>query len=105
MEPSRSLNLLPAFPRWGTLTQRLYKGFVSSRRYIACLIGAFVTAVAHFLVNALDVSPQVTLLRSLIRCRVGKSVFRIRSRKFLGLPDPDPLVRGKDPDPSIIKQK
>jgi hypothetical protein len=28
---------------------------------------------------------------------------------FLGLPDPDPLVRGSapdsDPDPSIIKQK
>jgi hypothetical protein len=22
---------------------------------------------------------------------------------FLGLPDPDPLVRGTDPDPSIIK--
>jgi hypothetical protein len=22
----------------------------------------------------------------------------------LGLPDPDPLVRGMDPDPSIIKQ-
>jgi hypothetical protein len=23
---------------------------------------------------------------------------------FLGLPDPDPLVRDTDPDPSIIKQ-
>ncbi len=23
---------------------------------------------------------------------------------FVGLPDPDPLVRGTDPDPSIIKQ-
>jgi hypothetical protein len=37
-------------------------------------------------------------------------VFRIRVRrirKFFGLPDPDPLVRGTDPDPgpSIIKQK
>ncbi len=30
---------------------------------------------------------------------------RIRSRMFLGLLDPDPLVRGMDPDPSIIKQK
>jgi hypothetical protein len=28
-----------------------------------------------------------------------------RIRMFLGLPDPDPLVRGMDPDPSIIKQK
>jgi hypothetical protein len=24
---------------------------------------------------------------------------------FLGLPDPDPLVRGMDPDPSVVKQK
>jgi hypothetical protein len=33
-------------------------------------------------------------------------VLRIRIRMFLGLPDPDPLVRGTDlaPDPSIIKQ-
>ncbi len=35
------------------------------------------------------------------------AVFRIRIRihMFLGLPDPDPLVRGMDPDPSIIMQK
>jgi hypothetical protein len=36
------------------------------------------------------------------------TVFRIRIHRihiFLGLPDPDPLVRGMDPDPSIIKQK
>jgi hypothetical protein len=34
------------------------------------------------------------------------SVLR-RIRMFLGLPDPDPLVRDMDPDqdPSIIKQK
>jgi hypothetical protein len=31
---------------------------------------------------------------------------RIRQiRMFLGLLDPDPLVRGMDPNPSIIKQK
>jgi hypothetical protein len=31
----------------------------------------------------------------------------LRIRTFLGLldPDPDPLVRGMDPDPSITKQK
>ncbi len=29
----------------------------------------------------------------------------IRIHMFLGLPDPDPLVRGMDPDPSISKQK
>jgi hypothetical protein len=41
-----------------------------------------------------------------------KPVLRIRIRihrihMFLGLPDPDPLVRGMDPDPdpSIIMQK
>ncbi len=33
--------------------------------------------------------------------RVSKAMFRIR--KFLGLPDP--LVRGTDPNPFIIKQK
>ncbi len=34
-------------------------------------------------------------------------VLRIRIHVFLGLqdPDPDPLVRGMDPDPSIIMQK
>jgi hypothetical protein len=44
--------------------------------------------------------------------RIGLSLkpvlrIRIRSRKFLDLldPDPDPLVRGMDSDPSIIKQK
>jgi hypothetical protein len=38
-----------------------------------------------------------------------KTVLRIRIHMFLGLPDPDPLVRGMDPaphpDPSIIMQK
>ncbi len=33
------------------------------------------------------------------------TVFRIRIRKFLGLPDLDPLVRGTVLDPSINKQK
>ncbi len=33
------------------------------------------------------------------------AVLRIRIREFLGLPDPDPLVRDTDPDPSVIKQK
>jgi hypothetical protein len=41
--------------------------------------------------------------------KVRRSFLRIRIRKFLGLldPDPDPLVRGTDPDPapSIFKQK
>jgi hypothetical protein len=34
-----------------------------------------------------------------------KPVLRTRIRMFLGLLDPDSLVRGMDPDPSIIKQK
>jgi hypothetical protein len=36
-----------------------------------------------------------------------KPVLRIRIHMFLGLldPDPDPLVRDMDPDPSITKQK
>ncbi len=38
---------------------------------------------------------------------VSGAVLRIRIHMFLGLPYPDPLVRGMDPDPdpSIIKQK
>jgi hypothetical protein len=30
-----------------------------------------------------------------------KAVLRIRIHKFLGLPDPDPLVKGMDPDPAL----
>jgi hypothetical protein len=33
------------------------------------------------------------------------SGLRIRIRMFLGLLDPDPVVRGTDPDPSILKHK
>jgi hypothetical protein len=33
------------------------------------------------------------------------TVLRIRIRMFLGLPDPDPIVRGTDLDHPIIKQK
>ena len=33
------------------------------------------------------------------------TVFRIRIHVFLGLPGPDPLVRGMNPDSFIIKQK
>jgi hypothetical protein len=32
-------------------------------------------------------------------------VFRIRIHMFLGPPDPDPFVRGMDPDPFVIMQK
>ncbi len=38
----------------------------------------------------------------------SSAVLRIRIHRihmFLGLLDPDPLVRGMDPDPSIIMQK
>jgi hypothetical protein len=33
------------------------------------------------------------------------SVFRIRIRKFLGLANPEQLVRGPDPGPSITREK
>jgi hypothetical protein len=35
---------------------------------------------------------------------VQVAVLWIRIRMFLGLQDPDPLVTGTDPDPSVIKQ-
>jgi hypothetical protein len=34
-----------------------------------------------------------------------QALLQIRFHMLLGLPDPDPLVRGTDPDPSMIKQK
>jgi hypothetical protein len=37
--------------------------------------------------------------------RVHQAVLRIRIHLFFGLPDPDPLVREMDPDPSIIMPK
>ncbi len=59
-----------------------------------------------------------TALPGLHSCRQGKfvrsvfsAVLRIRIHMFLGLLDPDPLVRGMDPDldpdsdPSIIKEE
>jgi hypothetical protein len=50
---------------------------------------------------------QVTNVKSQIRIPAHFfPVLRIRILMFLGLLDPDPLVRGMDPDPdpSIIKQ-
>jgi hypothetical protein len=46
------------------------------------------------------VAPELHLLYT-------ERVLRIRINMFLGLLDPDPLVRGmdRDPDPSIIMQK
>jgi hypothetical protein len=41
-------------------------------------------------------------IRKLLLQTVKKAVFRIRIHMFLGLPDPDPLVRVMDPDPSIL---
>ena len=37
-------------------------------------------------------------------CELYETVLenRIRIRMFLGLPDPDPLVSGSDPDPSLF---
>jgi hypothetical protein len=37
-------------------------------------------------------------------CLWFNTELRIRIRMILGLLDPDPLVRGTDPDPSINKQ-
>jgi hypothetical protein len=50
---------------------------------------------------------KISAIVSRIPDAVPKPVFRILICKFSGLLDPDPLVRGTDPDldPSIIKQK
>jgi hypothetical protein len=36
------------------------------------------------------------------RKTVPKSLLRIRIRMILGLPDPNPLARGTDPDPTLL---
>ena len=62
--------------------------------FFAYFIGTAKTTCIH---RFFIVFPQHILL---------KSVFRIhRIRMFMSLPDPDPLVRGSDPDTLIIKQK
>jgi hypothetical protein len=46
--------------------------------------------------------------KTLVVFLASRPVFRIRIHRihmFLGLPDPDPFVRGMDPDPSVIMQK
>ncbi len=80
----------------------------------------FITSSAHHL-HCLE-QPEVpwhspwlcwqvsTLQYTRLLCRNFLAVFRIRIHRnhmFLGLPDPnpDPLVRGMDPDPYIIMQK
>ncbi len=52
--------------------------------------------------------PPVLRIRIRIQIRIRIRIqIRIRIRMFLGLVDPDPLVRGMDPgpDPSVIKHK
>ena len=58
--------------------------------------------------NTVLSGPESGHSRSLIQQNYALNlfaVFRIRIHMFLGLPDPDPLVRGMDPDPSIIMHK
>ncbi len=50
-------------------------------------------------------SVQVSNLQIWSDPEIILAVLGIRIRMFLGLLDPDPLVRGTDSDPSIIKQK
>jgi hypothetical protein len=53
-----------------------------------------------------------TIIKTQLVIHVGEKMLRVickavfRIHVFLGLPDPDPLVRGMDPDPdpSIIEQ-
>ncbi len=47
--------------------------------------------------------PQKQLERgTLVKKRTVLGIRIRRIRMFLGLPDPDPLVRGTDPDPSLV---
>jgi hypothetical protein len=51
--------------------------------------------------RAVNLQPlRCPLLVSTLHEGTEKPVLGIRIRMFLGLPDPDPLVRGMDPDPA-----
>jgi hypothetical protein len=52
---------------------------------------------------ALNIRWFLQVLAPVLRIRIRIQIHRIHM--FLGLPDADPLVRGMDPDPSIIMQK
>jgi hypothetical protein len=52
--------------------------------------------------------PQVRCTIRIVKCKVPASVLRIQIRRIhmlLGLLDPETIVGGVDPDPSIINQK
>jgi hypothetical protein len=70
---------------------------------IFCLVRAVSVKQSKLLFNPIKkkdfVLPSPTKSKIIILLR---TVLRIRIRLFLGLPNP--LVRGTDPDPSIIKQ-
>jgi hypothetical protein len=68
-----------------------------------------VSLVVYLVVAVLSLYSWAAVLAA-YRLIAHQAVLRIRIRRihmFLGLPDPDPLVRGMDPDPdpSIIMQK
>jgi hypothetical protein len=65
-------------------------------------------AAASTILNHDTISSSVANLQFGVPNGVScNAVFRIRIqiRKVLGLPDPDPLVRGTDPDPLITSKK
>jgi hypothetical protein len=78
------------------------------------LQGSSFTAFSIFSMNIIHPKKKILLVHKFVFCIFRKAVFWIRIeriRKFLGLQDPDLLVRGtyqdsdSDPAPSIIKQK
>jgi hypothetical protein len=50
-------------------------------------------------------SYRIPYSEPVLRIRIRIPIRIHQTHMFLGLPDPDPLVRGMDPDPSIIMQK
>jgi hypothetical protein len=75
-----------------------------------CSMPELTTQTISWLSSHRSVECQSLQLRPSAGSPHTAAVFRIRIHRinmFLGLPDPDPLVRGMDPDPdpSIIMQK
>ncbi len=55
-------------------------------------------------INLNPIAFSIVLFRIMTILKEFRKVFRIWIGNFLGLPDQDPLTRGTDPEPSIIKR-
>ncbi len=105
----RSIILLPLSRQvylFATLKKKIFRPKSMYTYLIHFLPAFFVCVNSSWAWTILRKENGVDSLQCALQARGAVLRFRIRRiHMFLGLPDPDPLVRDTDPDPSIIKQK